>query len=286
MLAFACAAVCTAGGRDAGRNAVSRRAALRLALAAAVAAAAPRRAAAAPQYGKPSTADLLHRMDRDRPAAEVAAERAARAEARRERLQRQRELAEAAEAGRREKGGATEGRGEDGVDIEANLRANYYYPTGRKRYLPRVKRACDELPAVTAAVREGRWPDVARCVEGGGSLDDLVLPMRLYASSLSGQGLSLAAKFVQRMGEDADAVQAELTSLRRAARKRDEAAALACLAGIGRAIASYRASGKLEADDFGVGEVPKDARVGSGLGNNNPALYNRNFSEVQRRPVS
>jgi hypothetical protein len=212
----------------------------------------------------------------------VAAERAARAEARRERLQRQRELAEAAEA-RRLDGGAP---AEDGVDIEANLRANYYYPTGRKRYLPRVKRACDELPAVTAAVREGRWPDVARCVEGGGSLDDLVLPMRLYASSLSGQGLSLAAKFVQRMGEDADAVQAELTSLRRAARKRDEAAALACLAGIGRAIASYRASGKLEADDFGVGEVPKDARVGSGLGNNNPALYNRNFSEVQRRPVS
>jgi hypothetical protein len=32
--------------------------------------------------------------------------------------------------------------------------------------------------------------------------------------------------------------------------------------------------------DFGIGEVPKDVRIGSGLGNNNPALYNRNFSEL------
>jgi hypothetical protein len=35
-----------------------------------------------------------------------------------------------------------------------------------------------------------------------------------------------------------------------------------------RQITKFRAAGKLEAPDFGVGEVTKDARVGSGLGNN------------------
>ena len=45
--------------------------------------------------------------------------------------------------------------------IDPNLRANYYYPTARKRYLPRIKRASDEISRVPDAVAEGRWEEVS-----------------------------------------------------------------------------------------------------------------------------
>lgn len=170
-------------------------------------------------------------MDRERPEEEVAAEKAARAAARRERLERQKEML--AEAERRKAEGPTGGEGE-AAEIEANLRANYYYPTARKRYLPRVKRAFEDLGMAKNCVREGRWPDVEGYVVG--SLADLVLPMRLYASSLAGQGLSLAAKFVQEMAADSDKVEASFKKLQKAVKKRDQPAALACLSDIENAV--------------------------------------------------
>lgn len=143
-------------------------------------------------------------------------------------------------------------------------------------------------------------------VNEGGSLDDLVLPMRLYASGLSGQGLSLAAGFLKVMAGDADKVEASVKVFRKALKKKDAATAIGAVDDIERAVCcvstfctavlysgraltlfllvaqikNYRSAGKLEAADFGIGEVPKDAKVGSGLGNNNPALYNRNFSGI------
>lgn len=238
MLGFACSAACTAGnGRpNAASRAVTRRSALRVGLAAAASAAAAAALPAAPasaalQYGKPSTSDLLHKIDRERPEDEVAAEKASRAEARRARLERQREFAEEAERRRVEGAPAR-----DDVEIEANLRANYYQPTGRKRYLPKIKRASDNLPRVRDAVVGARWLDVGAAVGADGFLDDLVLPMRLYASGLSGQGLSLAAKFVVNMGESADAVDGAVKKLKTAVKKKDEKTAIACLDNIQEAV--------------------------------------------------
>ena len=44
--------------------------------------------------------------------------------------------------------------------IDPNLRANYYYPTARKRYLPRIKKASDEISGVPDLVAEARWEEV------------------------------------------------------------------------------------------------------------------------------
>jgi hypothetical protein len=266
---------------------ISRRAALlRVAALAATCAASP--VAAAIQYGKPSTSDLLHKMDRERPEDEVNAEKAARAEARHARLAKQNELQ--AEADRRRAAGAGAAEAdENAVEIEANLRANYYSPTARRRYVPKIRRSLEDIPRIEHAVRDGRWDEVAASVVDAGTLDDLVLPMRLYASSLSGQGLSLAAKFAVAMGEDADCVERQVECIRKAVKSRrnkqkdvDRAAVLAALTEIRSAIGRYRLSGKLEADDFGIGEIPTDARVGAALGNNNPILYSRNYQQLKK----
>jgi hypothetical protein len=262
---------------------LSRRTAiLRLSAVAAAAIASP--SLAAVQYGKPSTSDLLHKIDRDRSEDEVLAEKAARAEARRARLARQNELQAEADR-RRAEGSSAASPDESAVEIEANLRANYYSPTARRRYVPKIRRSLEDIPRIEDAARAGRWDMVAACLANAGTLDDLVLPMRLYASSLGGQGLSLAAKFALAMAEDADCVERQVETIRKAVsvrnskkKKVDDAVVLAALAEIKTAIAKYRASGKLEAPDFGVGEVPTDIRVGSGLGNNNPVLYSRNYA--------
>lgn len=103
-------------------------------------------------------------------------------------------------------------------------------------YLPRVKRAFEDIERVRKAVREERWPDVGVFVNEGGSLDDLVLPMRLYASGLSGQGLSLAAGFLKNMADDADKVEASVKVFRKALKKKDAAAVNSAVDDIERAV--------------------------------------------------
>jgi hypothetical protein len=328
------------------RRAALRRLATTAATTAAAAAAVGAAWCAAPAraelvLGKPSTSQLLRRMDHEhRSDEEVAAERAARDEARAARRARQLQLQ--ADADRQRDGvyDAKASAATAGSDIEANLRANYYFPTARKRYLPRVKRALEDLPRVKDAVAAAQWTAVADFVKEGSSLTDCGLPMRLYASSLSGQGLSLAAKFVQDMTSQADRVENALKALVLAVKKKDQATALTSLTEMEQSvrhhcenkkrqstpssrtkpmhtpsitpprdcssvapcvvplsppiyislsnlpfipirirfscphscfsmqIARFRAAGKLEGPDFGIGEVPKDAKVGSGLGNN------------------
>lgn len=85
-------------------------------------------------------------------------------------------------------------------------------------------------------MREERWPDVGGYLDSGGSLDDLVLPMRLYASGLSGQGLSLTGGFLKVMSDQATQVEDSLKTLRKAAKKRDTSTALACVSDIQRAV--------------------------------------------------
>ena len=41
--------------------------------------------------------------------------------------------------------------------IEPNLRSNYYYPTNKKRYLPRIKRCSDAIPEAATFIGNGDW---------------------------------------------------------------------------------------------------------------------------------
>lgn len=223
--------------------------------------------------GTPSKSKLLERTQSELTPEEQAAEKERIAEEKRQRLERQKELQATAE---RRKAGLEEESNQ--ADLEANLRASYYYPLARKRYLPRVRRAFELLPRADALVDNGDWGGVSELATG--SLADAVLPMQLYASSLGGQGLSLAPKFVQKMDEAATRYEKACKNLQMAVKKKDERRAHDSVRDMQACVKTYRAEGKLEAEDFGIGEVPKNGRVGSGFGNNNPALYNRNFSSI------
>eukprot|EP00171_Calliarthron_tuberculosum_P014247 IDg14247t1 len=245
---------------------MSRRRALQTAAGALICVCAkPTLPALALKPGKPSKEKLLNRTREERTPEEIAEEREQQALERKERLERQRELAAAAE--RRRQGLEVE---PNQADLEANLRASYYYPQARKRYLPRVRRAHESLPLAEKLVASGNWAEASALA--GGTLEDAVLPMQLYASSLAGQGLSLAPKFVQKMNDEASHYEAACKRLKTACKKRDTNIARELVADMTSSIARYRGAGRLEADDFGIGEVPTDNRVGSGFGNNNPAL--------------
>ena len=41
--------------------------------------------------------------------------------------------------------------------VAPNLRSNYYYPTNKKRYLPRIKKCNDAIPGAAEAIGNGDW---------------------------------------------------------------------------------------------------------------------------------
>lgn len=254
---------------------LSRRSALRLAglSAASICFARPE-----PSYalkpGKPSKEKLLAGIREERTPEEIEEEKARVAEEKRIRLERQRELQAKAQ---RRKEGLEEADSE--AEIESNLRGQYYFPTARKRYLPRVKLAWETLPQAEKAAQNSRWPEVAEL--SSDELSDAVLPMRLYASSLAGQGLSISASFIERMNKETEMYESALKKLVKAAKRKETAVALNNLTDMKGAITKYRVLGHLEAPDFGIGEIPTDSRVGSGFGNNNSTLYRRNKSVRQ-----
>ena len=88
----------------------------------------------------------------------------------------------------------------------------YYYPTAKKRYLPRILKASDALKSLpeelataaksitTSSDGEYSWDRVLELVA---TVDDAVLPLQLYQSSLTGQGLSLSNEYATRMKDAA-----------------------------------------------------------------------------------
>ena len=88
----------------------------------------------------------------------------------------------------------------------------YYYPTAKKRYLPRILKASDALNTLpnelsvaaksisTTSQEEYNWDRVFELVA---MVDDAVLPLQLYQSSLNGQGLSLSNEYAVRMKDAA-----------------------------------------------------------------------------------
>eukprot|EP00180_Rhodochaete_pulchella_P000618 Plantae.Rhodophyta-Rhodochaete_pulchella.ctg1454.p1 GENE.Plantae.Rhodophyta-Rhodochaete_pulchella.ctg1454~~Plantae.Rhodophyta-Rhodochaete_pulchella.ctg1454.p1 ORF type:complete len:182 (-),score=38.21 Plantae.Rhodophyta-Rhodochaete_pulchella.ctg1454:457-972(-) len=165
--------------------------------------------------------------------------------------------------------------------MEANLRANYYYPTARKRYLPRIKVVADEIGGVEEMVHGGEWESVRDFAEGPAA--DAVGPLKLYASALAGQGLSLQGTFLASLEKYGTAYESQLQKMRKGIKKKDSKATLTALDGLNDSLQGYRRTAKIDTPDGGIGEVPTDLKVGSGFSNNNPALYERNFKKIQNK---
>jgi len=137
--------------------------------------------------------------------------------------------------------------------IEPNLRSNYYYPTNKKRYLPRIKKCNDAIPGVAEAVGTGDWEAVDDFVNR--VADDTILPMKLYTSSLAGGGTNVKVSFTKDMFKAADGFAKAQKNLAKAAQKRDQESASRALEDLSTNLLAYRTAGRLTGPDAG-GDIP------------------------------
>lgn len=137
--------------------------------------------------------------------------------------------------------------------IEPNLRSNYYYPTNKKRYLPRIKKCNDAIPDAAAAIGELNW----EVVEAFNTkvADDTILPMKLYTSSLTGGGTNVKVSFTKDMFKAADEFEKGQKALTKAIKKKEQTASSRALEDMATALLSYRTSGRLLGPDGG-GDIP------------------------------
>ena len=177
------------------------------------------------------------------------------------------------------------------TEMGSNLRGDYYYPTARKRYLPRVRKAYEELVKVKEAPGLGKWEQLERFAKGPG---DVGSALKLYASALAGGGLSISGNFIEKMKSAANDYDANAKNLIEAVKSKDADKTSSLLETMQTSLLAYREAGKpvgLTGDDWGVGAVPNCVRgkgtgkmsecsVGASFGNNNPNLYSRNLNAI------
>mmetsp|Transcript_2498 Transcript_2498/g.5297 ORF Transcript_2498/g.5297 Transcript_2498/m.5297 type:complete len:290 (-) Transcript_2498:174-1043(-) len=136
---------------------------------------------------------------------------------------------------------------------EPNLRSNYYYPTNKVRYLPRIKKCSDAIPGAAEAIGREDWDavrDFAKVVA-----DDTILPMELYVSSLGGGGTNVKVGFAKDMMTAAKSFKKDQALLVKGLDKKDSAKSSAALEGMAEAMLTYRTSGRLLGPDGG-GDIP------------------------------
>jgi len=139
------------------------------------------------------------------------------------------------------------------VGIDPTLKGSYYYPTAKKRYLPRIKKVSDAIIAVPDSISLADWEAVG--VFADKVADDAVLPLKLYVSSLDGQGLNMANSYAKVMKKDADVFEVKVKDLQKAVKKQDSEKAIVAVQGMSIALQEYREQGRLTGPDGG-GDIP------------------------------
>lgn len=225
----------------------------------------------------PSKAELLNRASTGRTKEEAAAARAAAVEERRARVEAANRAAAEREASLASSASSssTSGSSATADAIEPTLRGSYYSPTAKLRYLPRVRLAAESLDAAVVAAAKGDWLTLTEMASPTGALGDAAAPMRLYASSLAGQGLSIASRAAKEMDAAGADYAAAITRLTKGAKKRSSGAVGGALDDLRASMAAYRRAGRMDSD-WGLSEIATTPRVGAAFGNNNPVLYSRN----------
>ena len=138
-------------------------------------------------------------------------------------------------------------------NYEPNLRSNYYYPTNKKRYLPRIKKCNDAIPDAAAMIGSMDW-------EGAETFavkiaEDTILPMKLYTSSLLGGGTNVKVAFAKDMNKAAADFEKAQKQLVKAIGKKDQEKSSKALEELSAALLAYRTTGKLLGPDGG-GDIP------------------------------
>jgi len=137
--------------------------------------------------------------------------------------------------------------------IEPSLRANYYYPTNKKRYLPRIKKCNDAIPDAANSIGKGDWNAVEYFAEE--IADNTILPLKLYTSSLSGGGTNVKVSYTKTMAKDADIFEKSQKLLLKAIGKKDTSLASTALEGMASSLQDYRTVASITGPDGG-GDIP------------------------------
>lgn len=138
-------------------------------------------------------------------------------------------------------------------NFEPNLRSNYYYPTNKKRYLPRIKKCSDAIPDAASMIADGDWDAIADFANK--VAEDTILPMKLYTSSLLGGGTNVKVSFGKDMKNAATDFEKAQKALAKAANKKDKPKSSAALEDLSSALLAYRTAGRLLGPDGG-GDIP------------------------------
>lgn len=138
-------------------------------------------------------------------------------------------------------------------NFEPNLRSNYYYPTNKKRYLPRIKKCNDAIPGAATMIGEENWE--AASYFANNVAEDTILPMKLYTSSLLGGGTNVKVSFAKDMTNSAKDFEKSQKALAKAISKKDQQKSSAALEDLSSALLVYRTAGRLLGPDGG-GDIP------------------------------
>jgi hypothetical protein len=132
-------------------------------------------------------------------------------------------------------------------NMEPNLRSNYYYPTNKVRYLPRIKKCNDAIPQAAEAIGTEQWDSAQEFVAT--VADDTILPMKLYTSSLLGGGTNVKVAFAQDMKRATNDFEKAQKKLTKAVAKKDRELSSQALEDLALALQLYRESGHLTGPD-------------------------------------
>lgn len=138
-------------------------------------------------------------------------------------------------------------------NFEPNLRSNYYYPTNKKRYLPRIKKCNDAIPETATQIGEENWEAASNFANK--IAEDTILPMKLYTSSLLGGGTNVRVSFAKDMQSSAKDFEKAQKALAKAISKQDQKKSSAALEDLSSALLVYRTAGRLLGPDGG-GDIP------------------------------
>lgn len=134
----------------------------------------------------------------------------------------------------------------------------YYYPTAKKRYLPRIQKVSQEILKMPACIAEGDWPAVESFAS---TAENAILPLQLYQSSLDGQGLSMSNAYAKQMKADAVAYEKAYHIFQKALSAHNPDLILTAVADMGVAVADYRQQGRLSDDDGSIPSVDDMRRM-------------------------
>merc|ERR1719245_536771 len=146
------------------------------------------------------------------------------------------------------------------ASIDPTLKGSYYYPTAKKRYLPRIQKVSNSITSIPNCIVNEDWENVS--LFANKVADDAILPLKLYQSSLDGQGLNMKNDYVTTMKDKANLYEEKTRELQKAAKVQNKDKAFVALNGMAEAITEYRVAGRLSDDDGNIPTVEDMRRSG------------------------